>query len=224
MPDTCSCIKCTVTFGQNLANLVHTWYEVSSRTERELDQVLYDIQASTSALKHLVDLLEADKGQQDAEKKVFTPEACREVELLAVKCNVLFKALILLVQRAVERKVEIVDGDEAETDGEDKKKESDEEGKEQVDESGEKKTEAKEPKEPALLSGDVVDLNSMKALSLTARLNRKKWSWLEDRVTMCQEQLRWVRKVLLLHLQIAKFAQLQMGYVNDLDANWMSFH
>lgn len=192
----CSCAKCTVAFGQQLANIFHTWYEFTSKAETHLDQVLYDVEASTSALKHLEDLIEQDKTAAEGTRKIFTAAGLEEIECLATKCNLLFKAIILLVQKSSERKESSDSDDDDDND----------------DDNDKSKVETKTDYKYDLLIGPIPDLQSMKTLGLVLRFNYSNWDWLEDRITHCQEQLRYVRKGLLLHLQIARLSQLQSRY------------
>lgn len=194
MHGNCSCAECTVAFGQQLANTFHVWSEISSTAETHLDQVLCDIEASTSALQHLQALIDKDKTAAEGVKKIFTAAGLEEIEGLATKCDLLFKAIILLVQKASERKT-TADSDD-----------DDDDSKEKPDEKS--KTDYK----AELLTGPVPDPASMKTFGLCARLDRSKWSWLDDRITHCQEQLRYVRKGLFLHLQVARLSQSQGRY------------
>ncbi|ROT37797.1 hypothetical protein SODALDRAFT_324298 [Sodiomyces alkalinus F11] len=48
-----------------------------------------------------------------------------------------------------------------------------------------------------------------------AELGRNlKWPWVEPRVKACQEELRWLRMSLVLHLQIGTLARYQLGVAN----------
>lgn len=178
-------------FGQQLAQLFHAWCEFSSMAEDCLEDLVSDIQRSVSALKYLQDLVDEDKADSDGAFKVFTPAALDQIDALGLKCDLIFKAVMLLISRAAEaRKLE-----SNANKGEDEDKGSDK---------------PKADGESDLLIGPVPDPASHKTLGLFAWVGEK-WSWLSDRVRHCQEQLRWVRKGLLLQLQIAKLARLQLS-------------
>lgn len=175
----CACIRCTVVFGQQLASLIHTWIELTSKADGVFSPIVYDITASTAALEHLHMFLEND-GDSAA---VFTAAGRREVETLAVKCNLIFKAVILLVERAAER------------------------ARKEDEEDHENGGEGEEEDKKELLSGSVPSLTSTKTLGLILRLSWQ-WDWLENRITPCQVQLQWARSGLLLHLQMGRLTAL----------------
>lgn len=63
--------------------------------------------------------------------------------------------------------------------------------------------------ESGLETGPLPDLLAMKTLGLITKL-KGKWDWLEPRLDLCRDQLRWVGNGLLIHLQIAKLAKMKM--------------
>lgn len=210
---TCSCISCTVVFGQQLVSLCHLWIEITSKADQHLDLVVYDIEASTSALRQLQAILDDEKR---SETKVFTPAGRQEIETLSVKCNLIFKAVVLLVQKAADRKKE-----SAENEGESEDEDSRVSGGplllgNKLDKKARKNVaadeEAEEEKDPApetsdLLARPVPSLTSPKTFGLIGRLSGQ-WDWLSNRIKHCQIQLRWVRKGLLLHLQMGRLTTL----------------
>lgn len=204
----CSCISCTVAFGQQLANLLHTWTALSWQAGKNLKDVLYDIEASTSALSQLQVILESDKVSQT---KVFKPAGLEEIETLTVKCHLIFQAVILLVHKAAERKKQEDAKDESDDDADDSGSEFSS-GVKVFKGRKEKKTrfgddEASEEEKSELLVGPVPSLTSTKTFGLIGTLGGQ-WVWLENRIDHCQTQLKWVRKGLLLHLQMGRLAAL----------------
>lgn len=198
MSENCGSVRCTVAFGQQLANVFHVWFEMESKARTNLSPVLHDVEASTSALKHLQDVVDQDKAAVEGTTRVLTADALQEIETQAIKCDLIFKAIILLIQQAAKKKdTGSDDDDEGKDDG----------GKE----TGEKNRGEETDHKVDLLIGPVPDLASPKTVGLVCGMNRKKWNWLDSRLTHCQEQLRWVRKGLFVQLQITKIAQSQMG-------------
>lgn len=175
---TCSCISCTVVFGQQLAGLCHIWLELKSRADDVLE-IMYMIEATTSTLSQLHAILEQDRVSHS---KVFTSAGHQDIEALSLKCNIIFKAVILLVQKAADRNKESPD------DQENKRYEK---GLDSAEETSN------------LLTGEVPSLTSTKTLGLIGRVSGQ-WWWLENRIDHCHMQLRWVKTGLLLHQQMAR--------------------
>lgn len=179
-------------FGQQLAQLLHTWCECSTKLENSWGELVYDIHASISTLKCLQEFIDEDKVTSDGAFKVFTSAALDEVEALRLKCDLIFKAVILLIQKAVEDK---------------KKKERN---------THAKKKEKQTPNvddESNLLIGPVPDLTSDKTLMgfhvWILEMDSKLGS--SEHIKHCKEQLCWVMKGLVLQLQIARLARIQQS-------------
>lgn len=195
MHENCSCVQCTVAFGLQLTNnLFPLWFEISTKAKNHLQKVFYGIQASTSALKQLQDLVDQDKLAAEGTYKIFTAAALEEIEVLGLKCDLLFRAIILLLLKASEREYkENLDGYWSG-------------GRRYSKLNKQAEEELKADNEPDLLIGPIPDLTSLATLK---RIADTKWSWLEARIKHCEEQLRWVSKGLQLQLRIARLAQLQ---------------
>lgn len=221
----CTCISCTVVFGQQLAALFHIWTELSTKADDHLDQVVYDIEACTSALSQLNVFLEQDRTSQT---QTFTPAGHQEIETLSIKCNLIFKAVIILAQKAVERKLSDSSSDsDSDSDDDDRKVVKWSTGirkssrKERMEDERAKQHEKVE-ENSELLVGPVPSLTSPITLGLIGKLSGK-WDWLSNRVTRCQIQLRWVRKSLLLQLQMGRLACLANQYVLSISPQYPSY-
>lgn len=203
----CSCISCTVAFGQQLANLLHAWTAVSWKVGRNTKDVLYDIEASTSALSQLQVILKNDK---ESQFKIFKPAGLEEIETLTLKCYLIFQAVILLFQRAAERKKKEDAEDESDNDSDDSGSHASSEA-EKDKKAKSADDEASEDTKSELLIGPVPSLTSSKTFGLIGLL-RGQWDWLENRIDHCQTQLKWIRKGLMLHLQMGRLTALANKY------------
>lgn len=206
----CTCMGCTVAFGQQLAGLIQVWTDMKNRAD---DQIAYDIEASANALNQLKTILDQEKAST---AKIFTPAGHLDIEALTIKCNLIFKAIILIIQNATEKKV---------PDTEDSNNDVDRNtsvsgkifdstfGKKRISDDGAGKSgNNKSPEEKSdLLVGPVPNLTSITTMGLIGKLRGKKF-WLENRITHCQVQLRWIRKSLLLHVQMGRLACLANPY------------
>lgn len=194
-PGDCTCVACTAAFGQQLQNIFHTWVGIIPmlNSGEFFQQLVYEIAASTSALQQLQTFVERDgAAHQAGGSDTFKQAGLEEIEALANKCNRIFRAVILLLQKAVDQKESKPEDDEDEKD-----------------------EERKADDESYLLIGPVPDLTSMKTLGLLNRVRGVALGgeWLENRMQYCQEQLTWVRKSLLLTLQMGRLVQLENEYV-----------
>ncbi|KAJ4416802.1 hypothetical protein N0V82_006531 [Gnomoniopsis sp. IMI 355080] len=200
------------------ADLMHCLAD-ESLTADHLDKVIYDIEASTSALSQLNVILDQDK---TSTTQVFTSAGHQDIETLAIKCNLIFKALILIIEKAtvrneaqkltgtndIDRKVSSWAGSSGVLPrpmGYPKKQAKDEgQEQEEVEKDGNDDEKSK------LLIGPVPDLTSPKSMGLIGKISGRisGWSWLSNRITYCQVQLRWVRKSLLLHVQMGRLTCL----------------
>lgn len=220
----CTCLSCTVTFGQQLANLLETWSQVFNKLP-EMTGLVYDVQSTTSNLKQLDILLCLGSQSKEAEKgattqPVFTAAGRDAIVALSLKCNIILKALILIIQRAAERK-----DDEDEEEKKEVKLES--KGRQEPnvangnaeDEQKNEEGQNQAANSKLLLTGTMPNLDSIKTLGLL-RTFKDQADWIDERVTCCTEQLGWINKSLVLHLQMGRLAQLQnrFGCLSD------SFH
>lgn len=209
----CTCLGCTVAFGQQLAGLFQLWADMENSSHDDL--ISSDIEGSTNALSQLKTFLDQDKAST---AKIFTPAGHQDIEALTYKCNLVFKAVILLVQKATEK--EIPDSEDSnnvdrETSVLGKIFRKPSEKKRAVNawakEAG--NNDSAEEKSD-LLVGPVPNLTSIKTLGIIGYIpwNRDRHEWLKYRVIYCQVQLRWIRKSLLLHVQMGRLTCLANQY------------
>ncbi|PSR99113.1 hypothetical protein BD289DRAFT_424611 [Coniella lustricola] len=202
----CTCVSCTAAFGQQLANVLRPWNEVIDRHEF-FDLTFSTIQSTNSTLEQLEGLLLVAPSSQEGvatPSPVFTTAGQETIESLSQKCNIIMKAIILLLQKVPEDKK-----------SEDVEKPVDNASKQ----TNATKTDNANPKaqdnekkaadsNSSLLTGTVPDLSSIKTLGMLRNFS-KRHRWLEARLFYCAEQLAWVNKSLVLHLQMGRLAQLQ---------------
>ncbi|XWX00454.1 hypothetical protein V2A60_008474 [Cordyceps javanica] len=86
-----------VTSGVQLATTLQTYMELARDAEHELHDIVFDVNATASALKQLHVILDADK---DAKTAVFNVSGIREVETVAQKCHAVYQNIIKLIQKA----------------------------------------------------------------------------------------------------------------------------
>ncbi|CAN8097800.1 unnamed protein product [Discula destructiva] len=114
----CTCISCTASYGRDLASLLHTWHELAKTSNHTLEPLLYSIETTASALNQLHVIIDNDSLSPI---KTFTPAGHQEIETLSIKSNLIFKALILLFQKAVDRRKESANEDESKAGSSEKK-------------------------------------------------------------------------------------------------------
>lgn len=206
----CTCMGCTGAFGQQLAGLFQLWTDMLNDTD---DQIIHDIEASVNALRQLKIFLDQEK---TSTAKIFTSAGHQDIEALTIKCNLIFKAIILIFQKATEKK----DPDTTDSNGDvdrntsvsGKVLDSISEKKRIPDEAAEETGNEKSPEEKSnLLVGPVPSLTSTKTMGLIGKLRDNK-DWLESRMEPCEIQLRWIRKSLLLHVQMGRLTCLANQY------------
>lgn len=208
----CTCLGCTVAFGRQLAGLFRLWTDMQRSSD---EPITTDVEASTNALTQLEILLDQER---TSPVKIFTSAGHQELEGLTTKCNLIFKAVILIVQKATETKIP-ESGDSNDVNprrivfkqkfgkASPTQRASNEEAREaEADKSVEDNS--------GLLVGTVPDLTSTKAMGLIGNLPRDRDTkdWLENRIEHCEVQLRWIRKSLLLHVQMGRLSYLANKY------------
>lgn len=207
----CTCMGCTVAFGQQLAGLFQLWTDMQNSSRN--DHITNDIEASVNALGQLKAFLDQEK---TSTAKIFTSAGHQDIEALTIKCNLIFKAIILIVQKASEKKIpettdsnNVADGNKSVSG----KVFGSISGKKQFPNEGAGKTgNDKIPeKKSDLLEGPVPSLTSTKTMGLIGKVRDKK-DWLDSRVESCEFQLRWIRKSLLLHVQMGRLTCLANQY------------
>lgn len=208
----CTCMGCTVAFGQQLAGLFQLWADMRNSRDESISK---DIEASTNALTQLEILLDQERASPT---KIFTSAGQQEIEALTIKCNLIFKALILIVQKAADReKLESRDSNDVNHErivftktigkGSSKKRIPNQEARQ----AG---TEESAEEESDLLVGPVPDLTSTEAMGLIGNLpsDRDRLDWLKHRGEHCSVQLTWIRKSLLLYVQMGRLTCLANKY------------
>ncbi|KUI53606.1 hypothetical protein VP1G_00984 [Cytospora mali] len=177
-------VRETVAFGQKVANLFQAWCSLAKRGEIETYKILHIINATANALQQIQDSVDGNESAVHGQPvlKVLTQAGHEEFETLAVKCDLLYKTTMLLIQKAAER---------------DTKKEQ-----------SLKRDHNIENLQAELLTGPILDPCSLKALKLAPRCKDQD-SWLEPRFERCQEQLRWIHMRLTAILHMVKLARLQ---------------
>ncbi|KUI69376.1 hypothetical protein VM1G_05433 [Cytospora mali] len=177
-----------VAFGQKVANLFQTWSSLARRGKNETYEILHIINATANALHQIQDSVDGDGSAVYGQPvvKILTQAGHEEVEALAIKCDLLYKTTMLLIQKAADRETE--------------------------KEPSLKRDHNAETLQAELLTGPVLDPTSLKALKLAPKC-RDQDSWLEPRFERCQEQLRWIHMRLIAILHMVKLARLQFTYV-----------
>ena len=179
-------IQATVAFGQKLALLLQTCVDLSLAWKVKLKPILADISTTSSVLQELGGLVDMNQltvsGKPAAE--VLTKSGLREIETLAVKCDLLYKIIMLLLQKAADRDEESSTKDNKE-----------------IESLGAK-----------LLNDSVPDPSSLLSLGIVRKCFDRR-HWLNIRFDRCNEQLRWVKQGLFIMLHIVKLARLQLRYV-----------
>lgn len=182
-----SSIQATVALGQRFASLLQTLIELNPTSQDDLKDLYFDVESTSATLRQLQDLMSLDEviGFERNTKPSVTPLYLDEIETLAVKCGLLYKSIVFIVQKA--GVLENLRKDNVKVCG-------------------------LENLRSELLTGSLLDpgsIKSVKLLRIPSRYDQKEW--LEPRFERCQEQLKWVRTGLLIYLHIFKLSQLQNG-------------
>ncbi|KAL1881251.1 hypothetical protein Daus18300_001103 [Diaporthe australafricana] len=185
-----SSVQAAVAFGQKLADLLQTIVELnlSDAVQTSLKSVLHDVLITSGTLRQLQDLMVDEAvGPGQIARPAVTSACLNDVEKLAVKCDLIYKTVMLISQKAVAR---------------DKSKGDDSELPSLEDLKNE------------LLIGPIPDPSSVKSIRLvgTSGFGDQR-EWVENRLDRCQEQLQWIGMGLLVHLHIFKLVKQQLGTV-----------
>lgn len=91
-----------VGFGLQLATTLQTYMELAWEAEDALRDIVFEVNATASALRQLQTVVDADKALPDAQRasRVFKDGGLREVEALAVKCEAVYRVIVALIQKA----------------------------------------------------------------------------------------------------------------------------
>lgn len=142
----------------------------------------------TSALRALKALLDGDEIASPDSDRIFTRAGLEDIDSLALKCQLIYRAAILTIQKAADRKKSNVPADNNERDSTEDEKTTSEVGS---------------------LVGPLPNLSSRRTLRLFPMLRDQSWEdWLDKRLEVCTGQLFWIASRLLVHLQIGKLAEL----------------
>ncbi|KAI3394093.1 hypothetical protein diail_3217 [Diaporthe ilicicola] len=176
-------------FGQKLADLLQTTVELnpSAADRANLKDVMYGILVTSGTLRQLHVLTHLDEavGFGQIAKPTITPAYLDDIKSLAVKCDLIYKTIMLIAQKAAAR---------------DKSKDGDDEdlGLENL--------------KHELLTSPIPDPASIKSIRLVGECGSgSQRFWVAERMERCDEQLQWIRMGLLVHLHIIKLAQQQTG-------------
>lgn len=95
-------VRDVVVFGQKLANFCHNLVEFRSRTDRQhgIHNVRCDVEATSNTLQKLQDWLDDDAS---ASPPALTQTDHQQVVALAVKCDLIYKARMLILQKGADR-------------------------------------------------------------------------------------------------------------------------
>ncbi|ROW01264.1 hypothetical protein VMCG_05958 [Cytospora schulzeri] len=162
-------------FGQNLANLVRT-------TTNPLDLDLRIIDSTTGPLHELQGLIQVDDPTALGHPTCkLSQRGLQEVKTLAAKCDLLYKTIMLLLQKAADR-----------------------------DEISEESPSAANLKDE-VLKGPVPDPSSLDSIGILRKLYRRDENreWVGLRIGRCEAQLEWVGMSLLVLLNMIKLAGIQ---------------
>lgn len=86
--------------GVQLGTQLQTYMELAQEAEDELHDIVFDINATSAALKQLHTIIDNDRNAEDPTTNIFKDDGVREVEMLALKCDAIYKNIIMLIQRA----------------------------------------------------------------------------------------------------------------------------
>jgi hypothetical protein len=91
-----------VGFGLQLATTLQTFMELTAEAQEALHDIVFDVNATASALKQLQDIISADKATAEQHDKppVFKDAGLREIQALAIKCEKIYKTIIVLIHKA----------------------------------------------------------------------------------------------------------------------------
>ena len=102
MADVLGTVVGVVGFGLQLATTLQTYMELTFEAEDALRDIVFEVNATASALKQLQTIVDADKALPDAQSasRVFKDGGLREVEALDIKCETVYKVVVRLIQKA----------------------------------------------------------------------------------------------------------------------------
>lgn len=190
-------VKAALAIGVQLNNLLLVWVGMAPKLKDVFADTLLASQACTSVLESFQDMLAQDDSAPKHGDRTFTPAALEEIESLAIKCDLVYRAVILLLQKGADTAG--TRNSESATDHHDNKSPLDD----------------KQDYKTNLLSRPLPDLSSLKTLGLISKLKNHDQAgrdWLTKALDHCAEQLFWIHQRLLTHLQVAKHARQYVSF------------
>lgn len=188
MAEPISSVRAALACGDQLNTVLLLWHDMSSKLAYVVEGVLASSELCTMALRPLQEILAETAVALPDGDRIFTLASLEDIESLATKCNLIHRAVILLFQKAAET--------EASQSTADKDTQT-------LPEDGttDLKTE--------IFIRPVPDLSSMKIVGLISKLrSQRREGWLYQRLEHCADQLLWIHRGLLVHLQIARHARM----------------
>jgi len=170
-------------FGTRLATALDTLFCLSKSAGDHLSDAIYNVQATSAAMRQLHGMLEADNiavlASQHQKTPIFKDAGLAEIDALAAKCHTIYKLMILITRQAGEP--------------EDKEESDIDLGKMRLVLN---RNEAVGEDEPM-----PIDSHMLRPLNV---LRKIRWDWLEPRMKYCNQQLVWLKLGLLLNMQVCE--------------------
>lgn len=191
MAEPITSIKAVVALGEQLNNVLVVWKSMSKKMRYVFVCMIDSTYICTATFRSLQVILAEDELLAPNDVRIFTSAGLEQIKTLAIKCDLIYKAAILMIQKAAERQTSKTPAAAA-GDNEDNPSDKETDYKTQT------------------ILRPVPDLSSTKILGLFGKLQDDETSrdWLEKRLDHCAEQLMWIKCSLLVHLQIANHARL----------------
>lgn len=91
-----------VAFGLKLGTTLQTYVELALEVEECLGEIIFDINATAGALGQLQDIIDIDKRAAKEQNRplIFKDAGLNEIQALALKCEKVYKTIIVLVHKA----------------------------------------------------------------------------------------------------------------------------
>lgn len=184
----CTSVDAVLAFGERLNNILLLWGVAKIEMRDATSMTLECSFVCTTVLRSLQDILVQADTTSPSNDRIFTHAGLEEIESLVVKCDLIYRAFILLIERAAGKQSQnsAAAGNEQES---------------LASKDLDYRTD--------LLALPGPEFLSSKTLGLSWKLRDQRFDgWLYRRLGFCAEQLGWVADRLLIHLQIANHARL----------------
>jgi hypothetical protein len=91
-----------VSFGLRLAMALQTYVEIASEADSALHDIIFDINATASALRQLSDLIESDRvaANEQGRPPIFKKAGEDDIRAITAKLEKVYKTIVVLVQKA----------------------------------------------------------------------------------------------------------------------------